>query len=272
MVKVILIFAIVFLGGCSVKNFERFEGNDQTINVKKEISKTEYRDDVIFEWLIQKGDRVEITAFNQSSNTGSSGQLTELLNRGGEQYYTQRRGDEGILIGNDGSVILPLVGSVKIAGLTEKEASQKLISEFKKYLRNPFVNVRLLNQKLFVLGEVRQPGDVLITNGTMSLFEALATSGDVTDYADRTNIKIIRGDMRNPEIRQINLADVNSIKASSLILRPNDIVYVASRDSKAEALYYEEKLPFWQYINAILQTGTQSSTIRANLWGTKTRN
>ena len=55
MVKVILIFAIVFLGGCSVKNFERFEGNDQTINVKKEISKTEYRDDVIFEWLIQKG-------------------------------------------------------------------------------------------------------------------------------------------------------------------------------------------------------------------------
>jgi len=141
---------------------------------------------------------------------------------------------------------------VKLSGHTEKEASKVLIKEYKKYLRNPYVHVRILNQKLFVVGEVKAPGTVLVTNGTMSLFEALASTGDLTDYADRTKIKIIRGNMRNPEIREINLTDLNAIRYASLLLRPNDIVYVQARDSKASVVGVNEKLPFWQLVSTML--------------------
>ena len=221
------------------------------VKIITKVSDAEYKKEAMFEWKISKGDRIEIQAFNQSSNA-KNGQLTQLLSNGGQQLITQRYGDEGILVPADGRVNLPLIGSVKLTGLTEKEASKVLIKHYKKYLRNPYVHVKILNQKLFVVGEVRNPGTVLVTNGTMSLFEALASRGDVTDYADKTDIMIIRGSLRNPQIRKINLTDLNSIRYASLILRPNDIVYVQARDSKASMVGAQEKLPFWQLIGAIL--------------------
>ena len=283
----LLVALVLGSSGCAVKDYNYFEnnvggetastakhtkstpdifGDKKQKNVSKEssedlnasgvkiitkVSDAEYKKEAMFEWKISKGDRIEIQAFNQSSNA-KNGQLTQLLSNGGQQLITQRYGDEGILVPADGRVNLPLIGSVKLTGLTEKEASKVLIKHYKKYLRNPYVHVKILNQKLFVVGEVRNPGTVLVTNGTMSLFEALASRGDVTDYADKTDIMIIRGSLRNPQIRKINLTDLNSIRYASLILRPNDIVYVQARDSKASMVWAQEKLPFWRLIGAIL--------------------
>ena len=253
----LLVALVLGSSGCAVKDYNYFENiaNDKNATeapkIITKVSDAEYKKEAMFEWKISKGDRIEIQAFNQSSNA-KNGQLTQLLSNGGQQLITQRYGDEGILVPADGRVNLPLIGSVKLTGLTEKEASEVLIKHYKKYLRTPYVHVRILNQKLFVVGEVRNPGTVLVTNGTMSLFEALANRGDVTDYADKTDIMIIRGSLRNPQIRKINLTDLNSIRYASLILRPNDIVYVQARDSKASMVGAQEKLPFWQLIGAIL--------------------
>ncbi len=283
----LLVALVLGSSGCAVKDYNYFEnnvggeaastakhtkstpdifGDKKQKNVSKEssenlnasgvkiitkVSDAEYKKEAMFEWKISKGDRIEIQAFNQSSNA-NNGQLTQLLSNGGQQLITQRYGDEGILVPADGRVNLPLIGSVKLTGLTEKEASKVLIKHYKRYLRNPYVHVRILNQRLFVVGEVKNPGTVLVTNGTMSLFEALANRGDVTDYADKTDIMVIRGSLRNPQIRKINLTDLNAIRYASLILRPNDIVYVQARDSKASMVGAQEKLPFWQLIGAIL--------------------
>jgi len=157
-----------------------------------------------------------------------------------------------MLVPPDGKILLPLIGKIKLTGLTEEEASAFLMKKYKVYLKHPYVSVRILNQKLFVLGEVKKPGVVLVTNGTMNLFEALAKTGDLTDYADRTDIKILRGSLRDPEVREINLNNFNSIKFASLILRPNDIVYVAPRASRAGMVGANEQLPFWQLIGSIL--------------------
>jgi len=248
----VLLTLLISASGCAVKDYNYIEKGDVKSSKKiTKVSDEEYAQEAMFEWKISSGDRIEIQAFNQSSNA-NNGQLTQLLSSGGQAVTQNRYGDEGILIPANGGVNLPLVGSVKLLGLTEKEASKALIKEYKKYLKNPYVHVRILNQRLFVVGEVRQPGTVLVTNGTMSLFEALATSGDLTDYADRTQIKIIRGNMRDPEIREINLTDLNEIRYASLILRPNDVVYVQPRESKASVVGAQEKLPFWQLIGAIL--------------------
>jgi len=241
---------MVLLTACAVKDYNRFEKNGQNVSVVKEVPDKVYQQEKLFEWKITKGDRVEITAFNQSSSSG--GQLSQLLNNGGQRIYTQRVGDEGILIGAKGTVNLPLIGNIKIAGLTEQQAAEKLIKEYKKYLRNPYVAVKILNQKLFVLGEVHKPGVVLVTNGTMSLFEALAASGDITDYANRKNIHILRGDMRHPEVRKIDLTDFESITMASLILQPNDVVYVEPREDRASMVGYNEELPWVRVLSGLL--------------------
>ena len=249
---------ILFFSACSVADFTLLEKNVNEDKIVKKIDKATYEKELMFEWKIAKGDRLEVHAFNQSSSA-SAGQLSQLLSSGGQVQYTQREGDEGMLVGADGKLLFPLVGAIKVTGLTEKEASQKLISEYKKYLKNPYVSVKILNQKLFVVGEVKKPGVVLVTNGTMTLFEALASSGDITNDADRTNIRIIRGGMRNPEVREIDLTDFKSIQYASLVLRPNDILYVSPRSEKSTAVGYKEALPFWQLIGAVLYPFTSAA-------------
>lgn len=251
---------VLLVSGCSVKNFSYMENNVSKQHITTKVSDVEYQKDLRFQWKIAKGDRLEIQAYNQSSNS-AAGQLTQLLSSGGQKTFTQRYGDEGILVPTTGIIRLPLIGAVKITGLTEDEASKLLIKKYKHYLKHPYVSVKILNQKLFVVGEVKKPGVVLVTNGTMNLFEALAQTGDLTDYANRTNITVLRGDMRNPEVREINLNDFESMKLSSLILRPNDVVYVRPRESKAGVVGVQENIPFWELIGKILAPFSSSAVL-----------
>ena len=255
----ISISMLLLLSACSVKNFNYLEDESST-DVVTTIDDKVYAQELIFQWKISGGDRLQFSVYNQSSST-AGGQLTQLLGSGGQQYVTQRYGDEGMLISADGIVNLPLIGDVNLLGLTEKEAGQALLKKYKKYLKNPYASVKILNQRLFVLGEVRNPGPLLVGNGTMTLFEALARTGDLTDYANRTNIRIIRGDLRNPEVREININNFNSIRYASLILRPNDIVYIEPRDARSGMVGVDEELPFWQLISQVLAPFTGAAVI-----------
>ncbi len=253
--------AAMILGGCTSNKEYRLFNEDDNTPVIRQTSDEEFSKSTKFEWKIAKGDRISITAYNQSATVN---QLSQLLSTGGETTnYTQRIGDEGVLVGNEGTIILPLVGKVKIAGLTEDEAAEKLIKEYKKYLRTPFVTVKILGQKLFVLGEVNRPGTVIVTHGTMTLYEALATSGDLTDDAMRTNIKILRGgDLRKPEVHEVDLTDLSTMRFASLMLHPNDVVYVQPRTMKAINKNFTEQMPFFELIAAILTPYVQIKVVQ----------
>ncbi len=261
-----LFIVSLILGGCtSNKDYrlltEDTEQSDGDTKVTKQVSDEEYQDDMDFAWKIAKGDRVEITVFNQSSVGGQ--QLTQLLsNAGSNTQYQNRDGYEGILIQKEGMVRLPLVGEVKVTGLTESEAELKLTEAYSKFLRHPFVSITIRNQKLFVLGEVKQPGVLQVPNGTMTLFEALASTGDLTDDAKRTDILILRGDMRNPTVKEVDLTDMSAIRLSSLILQPNDVVYVQPRTMKAINKNFTDQLPFFQLITQMLTPFVQLEIIK----------
>lgn len=248
----------LLISGCATGTYKMFEHNNTAVN--QTVSEEEYQEDIKFEWKIAKGDRVEISVTNQSSVDGSSQQINSILNPYGR--YQTRDGTDGFLIPNDGKVFLPLVGPVKLTGLTENEATEAITNEYMKYLKNPYVSVKILNQKLFVLGEVNKPGVVQVTNGTMSLFEALAYSGDLTDDAERTNVKILRGGLRKPLVREVNLSDMSQMKLSSLILQPNDIVYVQPRGMKAYNVAFNEQKPFFEMLSSMLNPFVSYTTIK----------
>ncbi|MDD2368190.1 MAG: polysaccharide biosynthesis/export family protein [Sulfuricurvum sp.] len=232
---------------------------DDNGSVNRTVADTEYNQETSFEWKIAKGDRLEISVSNQSSSNGND-QLNVLLQN--TSRYQTRDGTDGFLVPTDGAVRLPLVGAVKVSGLTETEATEKLTNEYKNYLKNPYAVVKILNQKLFVLGEVNKPGVVQVTNGTMSLFEALAYSGDLTNDAERTNVKIIRGGLRKPLVREINLANIPQMQLTSLILQPNDIVYVQPRDMKAYNVAFKEQMPFFEMLSSMLAPFVSYTSIK----------
>jgi polysaccharide export outer membrane protein len=243
----IILIGLLFTG-CGTKSFALLQTDDKVV---KSVSDANYSKELNFEWKITRGDRVQIVVQNQSVAEGDQ-QLNVLLNTAGRGQQPTKDGTEGLLIPLKGTVRLPLVHTVKIIGLTEDEAAEKIRTAYLKYLKHPFVSVKILNQKLFVIGEVNSPGVVQVTNGTMSLFEALARSGDLTDNAKRTNVKIIRGGMRKPIVKEIDLSSLSSMTLTSLTLRPNDIVYVQPRDMKAYNIAFNEQVPFFNMITQML--------------------
>ncbi len=245
----LMVLVGLLLSGCATQTYKMFDGNITEVHA---ISDSNYSDEAEFEWKITKGDRLEIIVVNQSSGDGQQ-ELNQILNTGGRmQAALTRDGTEGYLVPKAGTVRLPLVGTVGIVGLTENQAAEKLLNAYTEYLKNPFVTVKILNQKLFVLGEVRKPGVVQVTNGTMSLFEALAYSGDLTDDAERSNVKVIRGGLRTPQVREINLANISTMQLTSLILKPNDIIYIQPRSMKAYNVAFKEQMPFFEMIHSML--------------------
>jgi polysaccharide export outer membrane protein len=238
--------------------FQTFDADNKSVNALTPISDADYQSELAFEWKIQKGDRLEIQFLSQPlsdyspmSNAQIQNREPRSLSRGGATSNAA----EGILVGPDGSVRLPIIGKLTMGGLTEAQAADVLNEAYKKYYRRAFVSVRILNHKVFVLGEVKyaQNNPIPVTNGTMSLIEALARAGDITDYADREHIKIIRNDLRNPTVRNIDLTRMENIALISTILRPNDIVYVPPLDSKAYNVTFNERIPpFFSMIHSIL--------------------
>ncbi|MEN8148045.1 MAG: polysaccharide biosynthesis/export family protein [Campylobacterota bacterium] len=248
-----------------MKEYTLFQDDNRSEGSSK-VNEAVYKDEMVFENKIQPNDRVGIMVYNQSG--AGPGQLTSMISsRGSQQGGRGADETQGLLVTQEGTVRLPLIGSATIQGLTEDEAAKYLMEEYGKYLRNPYVTVEIMNQRLFILGEVKTPGVVPVTNGTMNLIEAIARSGDLTDFAERRGILILRGDLRDPEVRMIDLTQMSTIKLSSLYLKPNDIVYVQPRASKGRKIAYDEISPPFQLVSSILAPFV-NITYLAKAWST----
>jgi len=254
MIKQLLVtvsVALVLFSGCSMKEYTLFQDENRS-EEPTAVSDEVYHEEMVFENKIMPNDRVGIMVYNQSG--AGPGQLTSMISSRGSQQGGNVNSQEtqGLLVTQEGSVRLPLIGSTKIEGLTEDEAANFLMTEYSKYLRTPYVTVEIMNQRIFILGEVKRPGVVPVTNGTMNLIEAIARSGDLTDFAERRGVLILRGDLRDPEVRMIDLTHMSTIQISSLFLKPNDIVYVQPRSSKGRKIAFDEISPPFQLVSSIL--------------------
>ena len=169
------------------------------------------------EYRILPQDRLEVILYKDPD------QNTMVQNQELGQPMTRN----GILVNAAGDIILPLIGKVHVAGLTQTQAAEKITKMYKKYLNTPSVYLEVLNKRLYVLGEVKKPGVVKIDKEKMTLFEALAFAGDLTDSAVRDNIIIISNDpKKGMRMRHVDLTNFDTMRYADLMLRPNDLVYV----------------------------------------------
>lgn len=139
------------------------------------------------------------------------------------------------LVSNEGTVDFPVLGELKLGGLTKKQAEAMIVERLKPYIKEtPIVTVRMVNYKISVIGEVAHPGTFTINNEKVNLLEALAMAGDMTVHGLRDNVKLIREDANGKQ--QIFTLDLN--KAETILspyywLQQNDIIYVTPNKAKA---------------------------------------
>jgi polysaccharide export outer membrane protein len=141
----------------------------------------------------------------------------------------------GSLVDPNGNIEYPLLGTVHLSGLTTVQAQDSLKKLLAKYLKEPTVTLRILNFKISILGEVTRPSVYVIPNEKITLPEALSMAGDLTIYARRDNIQVIRDINGKKEFGIINLNSREVFNSPYYYLHANDLIYVQPAKSKAEA-------------------------------------
>lgn len=132
----------------------------------------------------------------------------------------------GYFVSDKGTVNLPQVGEIMVAGLTLPETVEVIRKKMTNFLIDPFVEVKFLTFKVTMLGEVGSQGLLTVANERATLSDAIALAGGISDYGTVTGIKIIRGDLNNPIVYELDLTSIDAMKASGFKLLPNDIVYI----------------------------------------------
>lgn len=137
----------------------------------------------------------------------------------------------------DGMVKFPVFGRIKVSGLTVKELEVMLEEKYAQYYNDPFVQIEVSNMRviLFSNGLSGDASVITLSNPNMTLFEALATAGGVSG-GKAYNIKIIRGDLKNPQIFLVDLSTLDGVKKANLVLQANDIIVIKPRNNVSERI------------------------------------
>jgi polysaccharide biosynthesis/export protein len=149
------------------------------------------------------------------------------------------------VVNENGDITLPIIGNVKIAGLTRNEAATAIKEKLDKYIVNPSVLVNFVNFRITVLGEVAKPGSFILPNERVTLLDALGLAGDLTIKGKRENVIVIREANGKKEKYILDLTSDSTLNSPAYYLAQNDVVYVEPNSAQVAASKFTPNYSLW---------------------------
>jgi polysaccharide export outer membrane protein len=210
----------LLLSGCLRNEYRLFRTDHNLLN--DSIQAVLKEDNPIF--TVHKNDILELNVYSNkgekiidpdqeyvsSSTTGSS----VALNRT-EQYFVQR----------DGTVFLPMVGRVQLEGLSLRQADSLLSSRYSEFYNGAYVKTRIVNKRVIVIGPMGAKV-IKLENEEVNIIEAMALYGGLNENMRTDRIRLIRGDLTNPDVQVIDLSNIIGMRKAQSKLLPGDIIYI----------------------------------------------
>jgi len=215
---IILPFLFIFSLSCStpLPQVTYLHGIDTNTTWESGPKPEEYKlrpNDQLFIQVISD-DPLNAAFLNLVNTQGNSGSLSTSL-----ELIT-------FLVDEQGSISYPQLGEMTIEGLTTAQVRDIIQKKVNDYLESASVFVKLVNRNITVLGEVHNPGQKLMVKNQLSIFEALGTAGDITDFGNRKNVKLIRELPEGKHIAELDLTDPHLLHSPYYYVLPHDIIYV----------------------------------------------
>ena len=252
-----LLLLLIFMGSCtSYKQTAYF----QDAKIESNNTNTPTSDSATDSQIkIQSYDVLDITigsskqGFDKLFQSQSFDALANVAGGGSKagastspNYYT------GFLVDVGGNVNLPILGNVKVMGLSIAEAKELINKKAKDYLTEPYVEIKFLSFRIQVLGQVKLPGIVTIQNEKASILDVIAAVGDVTDFGDPKNVLVIRGSGTNQKIYNVDLTSMSTFKSPVFQIKPNDMVVVHPQKRKFFSANITTFIPLLTAVNVLL--------------------
>lgn len=224
-------------------------------NMEEEVSKAKFQGLHIQEGdvlliLVSALDEIAVKPFNLNT----ANKVGSETNTGINQYVQPSE----YLVNEEGYISFPVLGNVYTKGMTQVQLKQDLESRLKRYLTDPMVSITLKNFNVSILGEVKEPGQKESVSQKINVFQALGLAGDMTDFGDRTNVKLIRtGDDGVDQVVNIDLTRSDIVSSPYYYMRQNDILYVQpDKNKQVQANSNPNRALTFQIIGALLTAGT----------------
>jgi polysaccharide export outer membrane protein len=216
----VLIFSL-FLASCVPQKkivYMQVKNEADTMSTFKNQRKIDYR--------IQPGDNLYIRVVSMDEKTNLF-----LNSMGGGQYAQNITSDASVylnsyMVSTKGTVQFPLTGEIYVKNLTVGQIKDTIQKKLSQYLKESVVIVKLVNFNITLLGEVRRPGQYKIYQNNINLFEAVSLAGDLSDFAKRSDVTIIRQSKNGSKVYHVDMTKKDVLSSPYFYLKPNDIVYV----------------------------------------------
>ncbi len=226
-----ILISLVFTSCSQQKNIAYFYGIESTSadSINQYFNKAH-------EALIGAGDllSITVTALDPLAVAPFNLPLVSYATPGSNVMYSQPQ-MQGYLVDINGNVNFPVIGTLKLSGLTKSQAINHVNEKLLPYLKNPIVTIQFMNYKITVLGEVSRPGQYAINNERVTVLDALGMAGDMTIYGRRNNLLITRETNGKLEFVRLNLNNADAFKSSYYYLQQNDVIYVEPNAVKSIA-------------------------------------
>ncbi len=214
-----LIALVIGISGCkSYTSNVILKSEASDINWQAESSK------VIVEHPIKVGDKIQFSLF---TNQGESiidpgGNLVAAPNYSDGNTVNTQKPTYDVL--ETGMCLFPVIGKLNVVGLKTSQLDSVLSQKFESYYNGVYVISKVVNKKIIILGS--KGGQLIPYTANMNLLEAIAVYGGLDDRSKGYNIRIVRGDLKNPQITVVNLSTIKDMKSTIVTLQPDDIIYI----------------------------------------------
>ena len=238
--KILIVLITLIISSCaSKKDLVYFQGEQE--------SHTKYEDYIP---RIQSSDMlaISITAADIKATEPFNQQSVYQLNSAVQnnpyaKVYT---------VDEQGNINYPIIGQIKVGGLTRTEAENELKSKLSKYIVNPGVNINFTNFRISVLGEVTKPGNFTVPNERVSILDAIGMAGDLTINGVRSNIMVIREQNGQKQTYNVDLTSKDVLNSPVYYLAQNDVVYVEPNNAKISASKFTPNYSLWISVAGVI--------------------
>ncbi len=251
MKKILFVFVVAFslvsLTGCVITKEQAYFQNMDSVSLAGVKMRPEIH--------IKPNDELTITV---TSTNPEAAEPFNMTLRGGNNYSANIQTISTQLykyvVDQDGYINFPVIGKVKVGGLTRPECEDFLLTQVKPFFaedERPVVKVRFSSFTVTVIGEVGRSMTINVSNERISIIEALAQAGDLSVYGKRPNVLLIRELPDGEKVTaRYNLNDANMLNSEYYYLQQNDVVYIEPHRSKARSA--DVNASFWSPISSVL--------------------
>lgn len=222
--KIYLFLIIITINSCGLKKEVVYFKNSETIDLELKEHSPKLKKDDFISILVLGGDESTMKIVNTPQVQGAM--------RG---YATGTPTSNGYLIDQKGEINFPLIGKIKLEGLSRDQAISLIEEKLSSLINKPVVTLQIQNFHVTILGEIKTPGTFTIPNEKVNILELLGIAGDLTIYGARKNILVLREENGRKKEYRIDITKSDFINSPVYNLQQNDVVYIEPNQSKVNS-------------------------------------